>query len=68
MVARSMGATAEDVPDFESEAQASRIVETAVRQYNGIVWSLHHDPDTFNPAPFSSARAIFPLMAWVRRA
>ena len=44
------GPTAEDVPDFESEDQAARIVETIVRQYNGIVWSLHHDPDTFDPS------------------
>ena len=44
------GPTAEHEPEFASEEQAARIVETIVRQYNGIVWSLRHDSDTFDPS------------------
>ena len=46
---RVWGETASDEPSFDSFAQAERITTLIMRQLNGIIWSLQHDPDTFEP-------------------
>jgi uncharacterized protein len=43
------GPSAEDEPHFETPAQAQRILELVMRHMNGIVWTLQHDPDAFDP-------------------
>lgn len=43
------GPTAEDAPAFETTEQAQRIFSLILRHLNGIVWSLQHDADTFEP-------------------
>ncbi len=43
------GPAANDVPAFETEAQAQRIMQLIMRHMNGIVWSFEHDPDAFEP-------------------
>lgn len=43
------GATEEDAPAFETLEQAQRVMDLILRHYNGIIWSLQHDPDTFEP-------------------
>lgn len=39
----------ENAPHFETMDQAQRIVGIIMRHMNGIIWSLQHDPDTFDP-------------------
>ena len=39
----------DDAPHFETPEQAQHIMELIMRHYNGIVWSLQHDPDAFEP-------------------
>ncbi len=46
---RVWGPTARDEPAFETLAQAERITGLIMRHLNGIIWSLHHDPDAFEP-------------------
>lgn len=41
------GAREEDAPAFETMEQAQRIMDLIMRHYNGIIWSLRRDPDTF---------------------
>lgn len=43
------GPTAEDAPAFETTEQAQHIFSLLLRHLNGIVWSLQHDADTFEP-------------------
>ena len=46
---RVWGPTARDEPAFDTYAQAERITGLIMRHLNGIIWSLQHDPDTFEP-------------------
>jgi uncharacterized protein len=46
---RVWGPTEEDEPEFDTLAQAERITGLIMRQLNGIIWSLHQNPDTFEP-------------------
>lgn len=46
---RVWGPTAKDEPIFDTIAQAERITGLIMRQLNGIIWSLQHDPDVFEP-------------------
>ena len=39
----------DDAPHFETAEQAQHIMDLIMRHYNGIVWSLLHDPDAFEP-------------------
>ena len=39
----------ENPPHFETMDQAQRIIGFIMRHMNGIIWSLQHDPDTFDP-------------------
>ena len=48
-IPRVWGPTAEDAPTFESDAQAERITGLMARHLNAIVWSLHQDPEHFEP-------------------
>lgn len=43
------GPSDEHAPEFETMEQAQRILELIMRHMNGIVGSLEHDPDTFEP-------------------
>ena len=43
------GPTAEDAPTFASDAQAERIVGLMTRHLNAIGWSLHQEPEHFEP-------------------
>ena len=43
------GPSEEDEPKFETPEQAQRILELVMRHMNGIVWTLQHDPDAFDP-------------------
>ena len=43
------GDSAKDEPAFKNTAQAERITSLIMRHLNGIIWSMHHDPDTFEP-------------------
>jgi uncharacterized protein len=43
------GPSDEYAPEFETTDQAQHIVELILRHMNGIVGSLEHDPDTFEP-------------------
>jgi uncharacterized protein len=43
------GPSEEDEPHFETPEQAQRILELVMRHMNGIVWTLQHDPDAFDP-------------------
>lgn len=51
------GPTEKDEPVFDSFKQAERITGLIFRQLNGIIWSLQHNPDEFEPI-FDTA--IFP--------
>lgn len=46
---RVWGPTVRDEPTFDTYAQAERITGLIIRQLNGIIWSLQHDPDAFEP-------------------
>ncbi|MEO6967381.1 MAG: UPF0149 family protein [Rhodanobacteraceae bacterium] len=43
------GSTEDDSPTYENIEQAQRILTLIMRHMNGIVWSLQHDPDAFDP-------------------
>jgi uncharacterized protein len=43
------GPTQDDAPEFETAEQAQHILTLIMRHMNGIVWSLQHDPDDFDP-------------------
>lgn len=43
------GPQAEDAPTFETMENAQHIHNLILRHMNGIIWSLQHDPDTFEP-------------------
>jgi yecA family protein len=43
------GPTAEDAPTFESDAQAEKIIGLITRHMNAIGWSLHQEPEHFEP-------------------
>ena len=46
---RVWGSTAEDAPTFASDAEEKRITELLTRHLNAISWSLHQDPEHFEP-------------------
>lgn len=46
---RVWGPTAQDVPTFESAAQAERVVELITRHMQAIGWSLNQAPEHFKP-------------------
>ena len=46
---RVWGPTERDEPTFNTLEQAERITGLIMRQLNGIIWSLQHDPDAFEP-------------------
>ena len=48
-IPRVWGPTAEDAPTFASDAQAEKIIGLMTRHLNAIVWSLHQDPEHFEP-------------------
>jgi uncharacterized protein len=48
-ISRVWGPTADDVPTFESAAQAERITALIMRHMNAIGWSLHQEPEFFEP-------------------
>ena len=48
-IPRVWGPTAEDAPTFASDVQAERITGLMMRQLNAIGWSLHQDPELFEP-------------------
>jgi len=48
-IPRVWGPTAEDAPTFDSDAQAERITDLMMRHLNAIGWSLHQDPESFEP-------------------
>jgi uncharacterized protein len=48
-IARVWGPTAEDAPAFVSAAQAERIISLITRHMNAIGWSLHQEPELFEP-------------------
>ena len=43
------GSTGKDEPVFKTVAQAERITGLIMQHLNGIIWSLHQNPDTFEP-------------------
>jgi uncharacterized protein len=43
------GNSEEDAPAFVTIEQAQHIMELIMRHYNGIIWSLKHDPETHEP-------------------
>ncbi len=43
------GNSAKDEPIFDTYVQAERITGLIMRHLNGIIWSLQHDPETFEP-------------------
>lgn len=48
-LSRVWGPTAEDAPIFETDAQAERITGLITRHMNAIGWSLHQEPEHFEP-------------------
>jgi uncharacterized protein len=48
-IARVWGTSAEDVPTFGSAAQAEKIIGLITRHMNAIGWSLHQEPEHFEP-------------------
>jgi uncharacterized protein len=48
-IPRVWGPTKEDAPTFETEAQAERITGLMMRHLNAIGWSLHQEPEHFEP-------------------
>lgn len=46
---RVWGESERDEPAFKNHKQAERIIGLMMRHMNGIIWSLQHDPDTFDP-------------------
>ena len=48
-IPRVWGPTAEDAPTFASDAQAERIIGLMTRHMNAIGWSLHQEPEHFEP-------------------
>jgi uncharacterized protein len=48
-IARVWGPSAADAPTFESAAQAERIAGLITRHMNAIGWSLHQEPELFEP-------------------
>ena len=46
---RVWGPSARDEPAFDTLAHAERITGLIMRHMNGIIWSLQHDPDMFEP-------------------
>jgi uncharacterized protein len=48
-IARVWGPSADEAPAFESTAQAERITGLITRHMNAIGWSLHQDPELFEP-------------------
>jgi uncharacterized protein len=48
-IPRVWGPTAEDAPTFASDAQAERITGLMTRHINAIGWSLHQEPEHFEP-------------------
>jgi len=46
---RVWGPTQEDAPTFATHAKAERITGLIMRHLNGIIWTLHQDPDDFEP-------------------
>jgi uncharacterized protein len=48
-IPRVWGPTAEDAPTFKSDAQAERIIGLITRHINAIGWSLHLEPEHFEP-------------------
>ncbi len=48
-IPRVWGPTIEDAPIFESDAQKERITGLMTRHLNAIGWSLHQDPELFEP-------------------
>jgi uncharacterized protein len=48
-IPRVWGPTAEDAPIFESDAQAERITGLMTRHLKAIGWSLHQEPEHFEP-------------------
>ncbi len=43
------GPTEKDEPAFKTVAQAERITGLIMQHLNGIIWSLHQNPDAFEP-------------------
>src|SRR5512144_436084 len=43
------GPSSQDEPAFETYEQAQRILDLILQQRNGIIDSLKHDPDRFEP-------------------
>jgi uncharacterized protein len=43
------GGREKDAPAFETLEAAQRVMELIMRHYNGIIWSIQHDPDTHEP-------------------
>lgn len=48
-IPRVWGPTAEDAPTFASDAQAERIIGLIMRHMHAIGWSLHQEPEYFEP-------------------
>jgi uncharacterized protein len=48
-IERVWGPTAKDAPTFESAAQSEKIIGLMTRHLNAIVWSLHQEPEHFEP-------------------
>lgn len=46
---RVWGPSVRDEPVFDTFAQAERITSLITRHMNGIIFSLHHDPETHEP-------------------
>jgi uncharacterized protein len=43
------GPSEQDRPTFKTKIQAQRIHELIIRHMNSIIWSLHDDPDAYEP-------------------
>ncbi|SFM83689.1 UPF0149 family protein [Nitrosomonas communis] len=43
------GPSEQDNPTFKTKVQAQRIHELIIRHMNSIIWSLHDDPDAYEP-------------------
>ncbi|MDP2762506.1 MAG: UPF0149 family protein [Sideroxyarcus sp.] len=48
-LSRVWGYSEIDEPTFDTFAQAERITGLIFRHLNGIIWSLQHNPDEFEP-------------------
>lgn len=46
---RIWGPAEEDMPAFESQNEAQRIINLIIRHFNGIIAVLEHDPDAIEP-------------------